>query len=66
MLYVKGRSYVRSENCDLSEIKTINGMIRETVSNSVQYADILIAEGKLSEAKIYLKNAIEGIEALEG
>ena len=57
---------VKSVNYDMSEIKALNGMIRETISNSVQYADILIAEGKLSEAKVYLKNAIEGIEILEG
>ena len=66
MPYVKNSGCMRSINYDLSEIKALNNMIRETVSNCVQYADILIAEGKLSEAKIYLKNAIEGIEILEG
>ena len=58
--------FVKSENFDMSEIKELIGLIRATVENCAFYAYKLITEGKLSEAKEYLNNAVEGIEILEG
>ena len=55
---------MKSDDFDPSNLKTLVRITRMTVENSVDYASILIKERKYEEAKIYLQNALEGIEIL--
>ena len=69
MPYVKTEHYRNGSGDDggLGKgLKSIVGMVKDTVKNSASYAVTLIEQGKYEDAKIFLKNALEGIEILEG
>lgn len=55
---------MKSDDFDPSGLKGLVKLTRVTVENSVDYASILIKEKNYEEAKIYLQNALEGIEIL--
>ena len=63
---------VKSDCCRNSDgglgvsLKTLVGMTKATIKNSVEYASVLIEQGKYEDARVFLKNALEGIEILEG
>ena len=47
-------------------LKCLVSMVKTTVENSAEYAVTLIKAGNYNDAKTFLKNALEGIEILEG
>jgi len=55
---------MKSDDFDPSGLKGLVKATRMTVENSIDYALILIKARNYEEAKIYLQNALEGIEIL--
>ena len=45
-------------------LKLVVAMTKATIENSTEYALTLVKEGNYEEAKVYLVNALEGIEIL--
>ena len=50
----------------LQTASLVRDAISATISNCIDYAKECVENGNLEEAKIYLKNAVEGIEILNG
>ena len=47
-----------------SALNLLNAMVEATIENSVAMAEKYIAEGKYEEARVFLVNAVEGIDII--
>ena len=47
-----------------SALDLLYAMTKETIANSVAMAEKYIAEGKYEEARVFLVNAVEGIDII--